>query len=323
MQISIGTFNLNNLFSRYNFKGEINAIKSNSTTVNSQINYEFTDTDVYRLRTFMGKLVKAKDAKDTQTIANRILNMNVDILAVQEVEDIDVLKQFNKEYLNNLYKYVVLIEGNDPRLIDVGILSKYPVGQIVSWQQAVHKSEPDKKIFGRDLLQVNILSKSRKKKLFTIFNNHLKSQFIPYGQDKISGIKSNNLRRKRQAEVIKNIILSEMRPNSKFIILGDMNDNPNSTSLKPFVKSTELNLFNALQNPKETRAPKHDIPMPSSTAWTHRFKESGKPAKYELFDQIWLSNSLKNKFVESWIDRRTKHKGDGSDHDPSWIVLEL
>ena len=323
MQISIGTFNLNNLFSRYNFKGEINAIKSNSTTVNSKISYEFTDKDIYRFRTFMGKLVKAKDIKDTKTIADRIISMNVDILAVQEVEDIDILKQFNNEYLNGLYKYVVLIEGNDPRLIDVGILSKYPVDKIVSLQQAVHNSEPDKKVFGRDLLQVNILSKSRNKKLFTIFNNHLKSQFVPFGRDKVKGTKSNNLRRKRQSEVIENIILSEMRPNSKFIILGDMNDSPTSAPLKPFVKSTELNLFNALENPKETRPPKQDTPMPSTTAWTHRFKESGKPAKYELFDQIWLSNSLKNKFVESWIDRRTKHKGDGSDHDPSWIILDL
>jgi len=323
MQISIGTFNLNNLFSRYNFKGEVNAIESNSTTVNSQISYEFTDKDVYRLRTFMGKLVKPKNIKNTQTIADRILRMNVDVLAVQEVEDIDILKQFNNEYLNGLYKYVILIEGNDPRLIDVGILSKYPIGQIVSWQQAVHNSNPNKKVFGRDLLQVNILSKSREKKLFTIFNNHLKSQFVPFGQNKVKGTKSNNLRRKHQSEVIKSIVLSEMRPNSKFIILGDMNDSPKSAPLKPFVKDTNLDLFNALKSPKETRPPKHDTPMPLTTAWTHRFKESGKPAKYELFDQIWLSNSLKNKFVESWIDRRTKHKGDGSDHDPTWIILEL
>lgn len=323
MQISVGTFNLNNLFSRYNFKGEIKAIKDNSTTVNSQISYEFTDGDVYRFRTFMGKLVKAKNIKDTETIADRILRMNVDVLAVQEVEDIDILKQFNNEYLNGLYKYVVLIEGNDPRLIDVGILSKYPIGQIVSWQQAVHKSNPDKKVFGRDLLQVDILSKSRTKKLFTIFNNHLKSQFIPFGQNKVKGEKSNNLRRKHQSEVMKDIILSQMRPNSKFIILGDMNDSPNSKPLKPFIKNADLDLFNALKSPKETRPSKHDTPMPSTTAWTHRFKEPGKPAKYELFDQIWLSKSLKFKFVESWIDRRTKHKGDGSDHDPSWIILEL
>ncbi len=323
MQISVGTFNLNNLFSRYNFQGEIKAIKDNATTVDSKISYEFTHDDVYRFRTFMGKLVKAKNAEDTEVIANRIIDMDIDVLAVQEVENIDILKEFNDNYLLGLYKYVVLIEGNDPRLIDLGLLSKYPVGKITSWQQAVHPSNPNKKIFGRDLLQVDILSASRSKKLFTIFNNHLKSQFVPFGKNKAEGTISNNKRRKNQSEVVRNIVLSQMRPSSKFIILGDMNDSPDSPQLKQLVKDSELNLFNALKNPNETRPAKKDNPGPATKAWTHRFKEPGKPAKYELFDQIWLSNPLKNNFVESWIDRRTKHKGDGSDHDPSWIVLDL
>ena len=65
------------------------------------------------------------------------------------------------------------------------------------------------------------------------------------------------------------------------------------------------------------------MPAPPTKAWTHRFKESGQPASYELFDQIWLSPALQDNLSESWIDRRTKHSGDGSDHDPAWIVLEL
>ena len=27
--------------------------------------------------------------------------------------------------------------------------------------------------------------------------------------------------------------------------------------------------------------------------------------------------------VQIWIDRRTKHAGDGSDHDPAWIEMDL
>jgi hypothetical protein len=33
-----------------------------------------------------------------------------------------------------MYPHVVLVEGNDPRLIDVGLLSKLPLG--ASWQTA-------------------------------------------------------------------------------------------------------------------------------------------------------------------------------------------
>ena len=46
--------------------------------------------------------------------------MDLDVLAVQEVEDIDTLRQFVREELKGLYPHSALIEGNDPRLIDVG-----------------------------------------------------------------------------------------------------------------------------------------------------------------------------------------------------------
>jgi exonuclease III len=76
-------------------------------------------------------------------------------------------------------------------------------------------------------------------------------------------------------------------------------------------------------NAEETRPAKSDDPPPSTTVWTHRYKPAGKPAEYLLYDQIWLSQSLANKLQEAKIDRRTKHSGDGSDHDPAWITLEI
>ena len=103
-----------------------------------------------------------------------------------------------------------------------------------------------------------------------------------------------------------------------------MNDPPDSKDIKAFTEDTEMKLVNALASPRETRPPKDDDPPPpASGSWTHRFKESGKPAKYELFDHIWLSPRLADNIVEAWIDRRTKHGGDGSDHDPAWVKLKL
>jgi endonuclease/exonuclease/phosphatase family metal-dependent hydrolase len=323
MTITVGTFNLNNLFSRYNFKGEIRAIRDNDTSVDSDILYSFEEGDLYRIRTYMGRLVKGKDPDDTQTIADRILAMDVDILAVQEVEDIDTLTRFNRDYLNGLYSSAVLIEGNDPRLIDVGLLSKYPIGAITSWKEAVHPDQPDEPVFGRDVQQIQILNRKRSRLLFTIFNNHLKSHFVDFREDRTLGEQANSLRRQRQVEVLARIVKSQTRPNSKFIILGDMNDPPVSPDLMPLINDSELNLANALENPTETRHPKADNPPPATPSWTHRFKESGRPAEYELYDQIWLSPSLADKQAGAWIDRRTKHGGDGSDHDPAWIALDL
>lgn len=323
MIVKVGTFNLNNLFSRYNFYGEIEAIKSGDSEFNSTIEYNFADPGKYRIRKYLGRLVKGKPKDERELVAKRIKKMDVDVLAVQEVEDIDTLRRFNKENLDGMYRYQVLVEGNDSRLIDLGVLSKLPIGAIVSWKEAVHPNDPNEPVFGRDLLEVEILNSNRKAKLFTLYNNHLKSHYVPYDQDPVEGAKKANERRRRQAETIACIVEARMRPNSRYIVLGDMNDPPNSKWLSPLAKAPALNLKNALTNPKETRKPKKDDPPPSTSAWTHRYKLAGKPAEYELYDQIWLSPSLKKKQTGQWIDRRKLHKGDGSDHDPGWIELNL
>jgi predicted extracellular nuclease len=208
MLVKVGTFNLNNLFSRFNFSGAISEIKKNTGAMT--VRYEFSDAANYRIRTFKGKLVKAKDPDDTITIAGRIQTMDADVLAVQEVENIDILKAFNREHLTGIYKHQVLIEGNDPRLIDVGVLSKLPIGAVTSFQTAVHPDKPGNTVFGRDLLEVEILNPSRSRRLFTVYNNHLKSHFGDEdngGQGKID----NDTRRRRQAETIQRIVGKRMR----------------------------------------------------------------------------------------------------------------
>lgn len=324
MKVTIGTFNLNNLFSRFNFAGAIDEIQSHHSSGAMTIRYEFTDPNSFRIRTFLGKLVKAKVTKDTEEIAQRIITMDLDVLAVQEVENINILKEFNRTHLNKLYPHQVLIEGNDPRFIDVGLLSKLPVGTISSFQTAVHSRNPSKRVFSRDLLEVEILNPTRSRKLFTIYNNHLKSH---YGDDENGGQGKidNDTRRQQQAEMISEIVGRRMRTNSKYIVTGDMNDSPVATPLQPMLTVDGNPLFNALANPQETRPSKsesggHD---PQSPAWTHRYKESGQPPQHELYDQIWLSPALAPRLGSVFINRRTKHGGDGSDHDPAWIELDI
>jgi endonuclease/exonuclease/phosphatase family metal-dependent hydrolase len=306
-----------NLFSQYNFKAKIGEILPSD----SDLKYEFASGDTVKIRTYRGDLVKGKKEKERAKIAERINDMEVDVLAVQEVEDLDTLYQFSLEYLDPMYRYLVLIEGNDDRYIDVGILSNLPIGAVTSWKHAVHPADPTRAIFGRDLLEVEILNSSRTRKLFTIFNNHLKSHYVDWRMERARGRRLNNQRRTRQAEMVAEIVKARTRPNSSFIVLGDMNDPPSSPCLQPFAADPQLRLTNALLNPQETRPAKP--PPPASTAWTHRYKPSGQPAEYELYDQIWLSPALAAKQTEAWINRREFHKGDGSDHDPAWIKLHL
>ncbi len=324
MEVTVGTFNLNNLFSRFNFEGAVEALQDGAEG-GVTIRYEFTDPATYRVRTFLGKLVKAKEPVETQRIADRINASNLDVLAVQEVEDIDILRQFNQEYLGGRYPFQVLFEGNDRRFIDVGVLSRLPIGAATSYQTAVHPDDPGQPVFGRDLLEVEIWNATRKKKLFTLYNNHLKSHFVPFGQDQVQGAILANARRQRQAEVLAQIVEARMRPNSRYIILGDLNDPPDSSFLAPMVAAPGLGLRDGLANPVETRPAKLETlgPGPQTTAWTYRHKKSGQPAEHLLYDQIWISPSLAPKQTGAFIDRRTRHGGDGSDHDLAWISLKF
>lgn len=324
MMVRVGTFNLNNLFSRFNFQG---VVSTSPAISNGGITISFDQGDV-DVRTFMGKLVKEKDPTDTATIAGRIMQtMNADVLAVQEVEHIEILKEFNRDFLGNAYSTIILIEGNDSRLIDVGIMSKLPVGAVTSHQTATHPASPGKRVFGRDLLQVEIL-KPNGDKHFTVYNTHMKSHFVPFTEDKVTGAANANARRQQQAEMTAAIMSKQERVGSKFILTGDMNDPPDSPFLAPMLTVDGHQMVNGLENAVESRPAKPETagqgPGPQTTTWTHRFNPSG-PAfpEYQQYDQIWLSPALAPKLTGAGIDRRTKHGGDGSDHDPAWVDLDI
>ena len=322
MDVKIGTFNLNNLFSRFNFRAQIDRLPEEEREVS--VTYTFAEADSYRIRAHSGRLVNPKPTLETALVADRVRQMDLDVLAVQEVEDIETLVRFNADELGGMYRHIVLHEGNDPRLIDVGVLSKLPLGAITSWQHAVHPDEPGSRVFSRDLLEVQVLNPAGTRVLFTMFNSHFKSQYVPWNSpDPQAERLRAGRRRQRQAITTARIVAARTRPRSRYVITGDFNDVPDSEWLSPLTFESGLGVVDGLGDPSETRPPKADNPMPASRAWTHRFKPSGEPAQYELFDQILLSPALAERQTEAWIDRRQNHGGDGSDHDPAWVVVRL
>jgi hypothetical protein len=48
------------------------------------------------------------------------------------------------------------------------------------WQHTPDPDHPGQPVFSRALLKVEILSADRRRRLFTIFNTHLKSHFVPF-----------------------------------------------------------------------------------------------------------------------------------------------
>jgi len=267
MEVTVGTFNLNNLFSRFNFRARVEEVPEEQRDVT--VTFEFTEEGDYWFRTFRGRLIQPMPTEQARTLAGRIRAMDLDVLAVQEVEDIEALRDFNREFLGGMYSNAVLIEGNDPRFIDVGVLTKtaLPIGAVTSWQHRVHPQDPTRRVFSRDLLEVEILNRQRTRRLFTLYNNHLKSQFVTPGEDPAVAGPAADLQRARQAEMVVRIVEERMRPDSRFLIAGDMNDTPDAQPLQAF-SSQALRLANGLADPQETRPAKADQPLPASKAWT-------------------------------------------------------
>ena len=158
------------------------------------------------------------------------------------------------------------------------MLSRLPLGPVSSHQHAVHPEDPAEPVFSRDLLEVDILHPTSGERLFTLFNNHLKSQFVPFGQDPVAGKEANDTRRRRQAETVERLVAARTRRVSRYLVLGDMNDPPDAAPLAAITSSARLGLVNGLTQPTETRPPKADVPPPPGLRGLDPPVQGGRPA---------------------------------------------
>ena len=126
------------------------------------------------------------------------------------------------------------------------MLSKLPLEAVTSWQHARHPSDAIEPVFSRDLLEVEVLSPDGRRRLVTVYNNHLKSKFVPFNQNPAATSAASDLRRTRQAEVVAAIVAARQRPNGQFVIVGDLNDTPSAPTLAPAPDSGNLGMVSGL-----------------------------------------------------------------------------
>jgi len=154
--IRLGTYNTNNLFDRFDDP------------------YSFSD-DPWARR-FASR---PKKLDELYELGARIRASNVDILALQEVESFGALREFIKGHVGPTYqlKGVVCVDSNDPRGIDLAVVSKFRLGRIISHRYRQVGSAP---VFSRDCLQVEVLHPESEDVLVTLFVCHLKSKYSSY-----------------------------------------------------------------------------------------------------------------------------------------------
>src|SRR6267378_3029976 len=114
MKLRIGAFNCENLFGRYRFL--------NTDPAKRGKNYE-QKIQIYEVVVLEGRTGKIKPDKiekpQRKNTAAAIIAAAPDILAVEEVENLITLRLFNAVYAKNYFDRMLLIDGNEPRGIDV------------------------------------------------------------------------------------------------------------------------------------------------------------------------------------------------------------
>lgn len=251
-----------------------------------------------------------KPGRSVAAMCEVLKELNADVVGLQEVENRGLLEAVNRERLESLgYKHVELVEGNDGRGIDVALLSKYPLGPVVSYRHLQIRlpftAEPGR--FSRDLLEVTVRPPAARP--FTVFVTHLKSR---------SGGREATWQREAEARKIREIMDVRLKSDSKslFFLLGDLNDDPPSTTL-------------AVLTGKGRTAVK---PVPARDSMGKEWTQlSSYTTRYPpiCFDYILASPAAYGRLKSNGILRAKegsaawKTQRDASDHFPVWAVFDL
>jgi len=254
------------------------------------------------------------DFEAVQNTGKFLRSINADIIALCEVEGSEALRNFRSNQLSGKkYDHDLLIDGNDFRGIDVAILSKLPLGNI---RTNIHqKRSPTSKTFSRDCLEVEIKLPSGES--VWILQNHLLSKLR----------KTNDPRRKYQAEAVANILSSRYNLKKDLVIVaGDMNDDLDNDPMSPLKNLKDLH--NALDH----------VGVPPDEQWTYYYKREKQKNR---IDYALVSTPLKERLKTGGVDRRGMYNIDdltngavkplkgitywgnaASDHAAVWIEFE-
>ncbi|MBP6024365.1 endonuclease/exonuclease/phosphatase family protein [Ferruginibacter sp.] len=229
--------------------------------------------------------IQFKRAKFTETTrintAKVLKALNADVQCLVEVENRETIGSFNSDMLGTKkFPYNILIDGNDPRGIDVGLLSRYPIKNIRT--HIFDKEKPTSKsfIFSRDCLEIE-LEVANGKSLYVLCN-HFKSKGYSASQS------TADARRKLQADAVKKILQDNYDLKTDMVVvMGDFNDTPDSAPLQTLLNTQNL-----------TDVLKIKFGNDIEKTYTYFFKK-----KLQI-DYLLVSKPLKDAFKDAGVERR-------------------
>ncbi len=184
---------------------------------------------------WIGWLELRREPVDERAMLNTgqvIRDIDADVLAVVEAEDRVALERFCERILLKVagqpYRHAMLIDGNDERGIDVGVMARAGY-QFLEMRSHVDSEDANGEIFSRDCPEFLIETPLGNRVWLLV--NHFKSK--GFGSQE-----SSNKRRLRQATRVRELYEALLARGEKFVaVLGDLNDTPDSNPLEPLLKN--------------------------------------------------------------------------------------
>ncbi len=213
--------------------------------------------------------------------------VEADIQICVEVENRPTLLRFNEQVLaakfNKAFPHVMVIDGNDERGIDVGIMSRYPIRAIKSHVDDLNAN--GERTFSRDCPEYLIELPSGRK--ITILPNHFKSK-------RGGNTPAMQARRKAQADRAHAIAKDASAQTQWVLIAGDLNDTPDTPAFASLWQDGFVDVSD-------------DASYPTDRPGTF---DTGTAAN--KIDYLIMSPKLRTRLTAAGIERR------GSYHPRSW-----
>ncbi|MGD9959971.1 endonuclease/exonuclease/phosphatase family protein [Nocardioides sp.] len=220
----------------------------------------------------------------TENTARVIHELDADVMTVVEADNRPDLDLFSRSLLPAVggtpYEQVMVVEGNDSRGIDVGLLARAPY-RLVQLRTHIFDEDDQGQVFSRDCCEYHLQTPLGTR--LVVLANHFKSKGYSSPGDPIGAA-----RRLRQATRVAAVYESLLAEGIDHVaVTGDLNDDPSSAALVPLL-ATDL----------------RDVSEYDGFDWNHRRGTYGSGNESQKIDYVLLSAALFARVVGGGVFRK-------------------
>jgi endonuclease/exonuclease/phosphatase family metal-dependent hydrolase len=267
---------------------------------------------------FLGWAELVREPVDNLAIHNtaRVLaEVSADIQILAEIEDRIALQRFHDAALapevarlgKAPYRHILLMNGNDPRGIDMALLSRLKVTAMTSHVEL--RNPGGNPLFARDCARFEI-ELPRGDRLIVLANH-----FSSPGSDR------TGKRRREQSNIVRLLVDEALKTSPRVIVAGDLNESPERGNLKALLEHPELKDAMAMDQYPD----RETLPGTYLAA-----------ARSQKLDYMFLSKELQAKVKAVGVERRgfrsatwphfdtvIDARSQASDHHCLWVDLDI